>query len=89
MTSDQYDESQAEWERLHRHAREAVELADTLGIYAVPVSFEGKTYWRPRTAGGCDPDLGWLLDNQPSNLGWLSWADAVVAHGNLIKGKQL
>jgi hypothetical protein len=80
-----YHQSQREWEFLHRDAKEAVDFANALGIYACPIRHSGRIYWRPRLSNGHDPDLGWMLKAQPQYYGWKSWADAVNALGRHIK----
>lgn len=63
------------------HRDRAVHYADTYGIYAVPCRHGKAVYWRPRKPSGHDPDIGWLIKNEPTFSGWPSWADAVVALG--------
>jgi len=60
--------------------------AQQLGIYAVPFRFRGRHWWRPRLSSGHDPDLGWLLQSQPSREGWPTWEDAVNALGEHLSG---
>lgn len=64
---------------------DAISAAEELGIYAVPC-MHGKTrYWKPRMPSGHDPDLGWLLGNQPTHTGWHTWAGAVLALAEYLR----
>lgn len=69
-------------------SRRAAELANRLGIYAVPVNHDGKFYWRPRMPSGNDPDLRWLLDAEPTKCGWNTWAEAVVDLGDYLESEE-
>lgn len=76
-----YHDEQQEWERVHRLAKEAVDYANTLGIYAIPMKHDGRIYWLPRMPNGNDPDFFWLQNTMPTFIGFLSWADAVYELG--------
>ncbi len=65
--------------------RQAIRHTGKLGIYAVPVQHDGTFHWRPRIYNGCDPDLGWLLKTEPTQLGWPTWAEAVAALGDAME----
>lgn len=67
----------------------AVVIAQEFGIYAIPFKNKKTVYWRPRMPSGYDPDLGWLLDTQPTLSGWKSWADAVNALAEYLDSQGL
>lgn len=86
MAQDPYQGQQPEDPRIQQHyeelhAQRAVAYANRLGIYAVPFRNGSTIYWRPRLSSGHDPQLSWLIANEPTIKGWLSWDDAVVALG--------
>ena len=60
----------------------AVQSAQRLGIYAVPIGEAPNIVWKLRMANGCDADLGWLIANEPRSIigcGWPTWDAAINA----------